>query len=574
VFYYRTENVFNPATVKARYPKYQDDYLLYLDFFPQLNSMKIETAVEIINTRKTIYEINQATFDDDLKYAKGEFVFIIDRSGSMRRENRIDNLRNALRLFLRKLPQDSYFNIISFGSDYQFYADESLKYNAKNRDKAIDWTYRISANYGGTNILDPVIAITEISLIPNYPRIVIFLTDGDVENPNQVISRVYEYRDKMRFCSVGIGSGISNYLIETVGKAGGCTSEFVSDDQDVGNKTIHILQSAISQNIENATLQTTCYDERNTVVHREETSTRYILKNEKFSKFVYLSSIKNLNRCDCQIKYVNNFNSQFYQKTITVTQFSSSKVTETWHAVGYHQKIQELTFESKSTQTKKKTEVAQIKKEVVNYSTKYQVLAEYTTLVSVEKVKVPEITNQETPSPEDENQEAGGNEEVPTNQNPNSTDENTNNNENTEATTGNGNNNNQQETNTGNQNTETSTQETRISTAIVASIVYNQGDVIPPKPAIEAPKPTQSTTDTTPQSSTIDITPQNSTIETPTPQNSTIDTPDPTETETTDTNEDNNGILSVPANRKNEANFTPTLIIPYIVTLIISILMF
>lgn len=67
--------------------------------------------------------------DSDIKNSEGEFIFIIDRSGSMQGE-RIQNLKKALKHFLEILPTNSYFNIFSFGSEYEKMFPESVAYNS------------------------------------------------------------------------------------------------------------------------------------------------------------------------------------------------------------------------------------------------------------------------------------------------------------------------------------------------------------------------------------------------------------------------------------------------------------
>ena len=46
---------------------------------------------------------------------RAEYIFVVDRSGSMGGE-RIESARKALQEFLANLPDDCFFNIVSFGS--------------------------------------------------------------------------------------------------------------------------------------------------------------------------------------------------------------------------------------------------------------------------------------------------------------------------------------------------------------------------------------------------------------------------------------------------------------------------
>lgn len=53
--------------------------------------------------------------EDDLE-GVGEFIFLVDRSGSMWSGNRMQLARDAAIFFVKSLPINSRFNIISYGT--------------------------------------------------------------------------------------------------------------------------------------------------------------------------------------------------------------------------------------------------------------------------------------------------------------------------------------------------------------------------------------------------------------------------------------------------------------------------
>ena len=87
--------------------------------------------------------------DDDSEVASGEFIFIIDRSGSMG-GSRINLAVEALMLFIRSLPPDSLFNVVSFGSSYKLLFKKNKKYDDNTMQQALSEIELFDADFGGT----------------------------------------------------------------------------------------------------------------------------------------------------------------------------------------------------------------------------------------------------------------------------------------------------------------------------------------------------------------------------------------------------------------------------------------
>jgi uncharacterized protein with von Willebrand factor type A (vWA) domain len=80
--------------------------------------------------------------------ATSEFIFLLDRSGSMS-GTKINSAVNVLQLFVRSLPKTCKFNIIGFGDRFQKLFPTSLEYNEKNFQEAVYHIATIKADLGG-----------------------------------------------------------------------------------------------------------------------------------------------------------------------------------------------------------------------------------------------------------------------------------------------------------------------------------------------------------------------------------------------------------------------------------------
>ena len=70
-------------------------------------------------------------FKPEKSYAiNTELIFVVDCSGSMSAESRIDDARSAMQIFLRSIPEGAYFNFFKFGSRYESLFPQSQLYSA------------------------------------------------------------------------------------------------------------------------------------------------------------------------------------------------------------------------------------------------------------------------------------------------------------------------------------------------------------------------------------------------------------------------------------------------------------
>lgn len=89
---------------------------------------------------------------------KGEFIFMIDRSGSMYGEKLLNTKKSILNI-LKSLPINSYFNIYCFGSSFSKIFTKSVEFNLKNLNLAITELLLFEADMGGTSLFEPLLDI-------------------------------------------------------------------------------------------------------------------------------------------------------------------------------------------------------------------------------------------------------------------------------------------------------------------------------------------------------------------------------------------------------------------------------
>jgi Vault protein inter-alpha-trypsin domain/Hint module/von Willebrand factor type A domain len=161
-----------------------------------------------------------------------EFIFILDRSGSM--SDKIVQLRKAMRIILDELHPDARFNLIGFGGTFAYlFADGSkLVSNQNAYARAVTYIDSFNADLGGTEMLAPIKAVLTSSPISTHQRIIFLITDGQVSNDAEVINFVGDNLGSSRVFTLGLGASAGRTLLNGIARNGAGTSDYVNGDKD------------------------------------------------------------------------------------------------------------------------------------------------------------------------------------------------------------------------------------------------------------------------------------------------------------------------------------------------------
>lgn len=179
--------------------------------------------------------------DDDPQPAPREFVFVLDRSGSMVGEP-IAQARNALRACLRALgPQDA-FRILLFDNQLEWFRPEPSTVTQAELDAADAYLAAVDGR-GGTEIIQAIEAALTASALPGRMRYIVFLTDGAVSAEDRAIEQVRGLIGGARLFTFGIGPSVNRALLSRMAQIGRGRAAFLQLDEDIEGAIIRFQDS-------------------------------------------------------------------------------------------------------------------------------------------------------------------------------------------------------------------------------------------------------------------------------------------------------------------------------------------
>ena len=171
-----------------------------------------------------------------------EVIFIIDSSGSMMGSS-MDQATKALVQTINRLKPTDRFNIIDFDDEFETLFDTAIPAIDMNKRHGIRFSKYLAAS-GGTEPLEAIkFALSSRDEdSQKYLRQVVFLTDGQVGNEEELFRTVQQNIDDDRFFTIGIGSAPNDYLMTKMAEIGKGTFTYIGDIDEVEVKMSELFQ--------------------------------------------------------------------------------------------------------------------------------------------------------------------------------------------------------------------------------------------------------------------------------------------------------------------------------------------
>jgi Ca-activated chloride channel homolog len=174
-----------------------------------------------------------ALVDAEQQVRSREVVFVIDNSGSMAGTS-IVQAKASLLYGLEHLKPADRFNVIRFDSTMDELFPDTVPADSVHLEEAKRFVSALQAD-GGTEMVPPMkAALTDKrGADPSYLRQVIFLTDGEIGNEQELFDTIVAMRGRSRLYMVGIGSAPNTFLMTHASEIGRGTYTHIGSVEQV-----------------------------------------------------------------------------------------------------------------------------------------------------------------------------------------------------------------------------------------------------------------------------------------------------------------------------------------------------
>lgn len=216
--------------------KQDKDFLLYVGRSPDA------VGFSLVSTRPAgedgtfmaVFAPRQQAGQDEI--VPKDVVYVIDLSGSMNDDGKIDQARRALKQGVALLRNGDRFNLVGFSTSINPFKQVLIEANAASRAEAAAWIDGLVAG-GGTNI-EAGLEASLTGLAGSRLPLVVFVTDGrptvGERNVEALLKKAQGWNtSRARIFTFGVGNDLDVGLLDRLAEGTNGTRDYVSPGEDL-----------------------------------------------------------------------------------------------------------------------------------------------------------------------------------------------------------------------------------------------------------------------------------------------------------------------------------------------------
>jgi Ca-activated chloride channel family protein len=166
-----------------------------------------------------------------------DIVFVLDTSGSMADEGKMEKARSALLFGIRNLREGDRFNVINFAGEEHLMESRMIAANSQGKTRGEEFIKNLAPT-GGTNINDALKAALRQFERGDRPKMLVFMTDGlptvGESNVDKIIQNAREIKvEDLRLFTLGVGYDVNTRLLDRLAAENSGTAEYVEPKEDL-----------------------------------------------------------------------------------------------------------------------------------------------------------------------------------------------------------------------------------------------------------------------------------------------------------------------------------------------------
>jgi Ca-activated chloride channel family protein len=181
--------------------------------------------------------ISPKTEWSEKEYTAKDVVFVVDTSGSMGEDDKMEKARSALLYGIGILRPQDRFNVVSFAGEEHLMEAGLINADEIGRKRGAEFVKSLRPS-GGTNINQTLLTSLRQFVAGDRPKLLIFLTDGlptvGETNVNRIIDNVHGTKNTdVRLFTFGVGHNVNTALLDKLASDNGGVADYVEPKEDL-----------------------------------------------------------------------------------------------------------------------------------------------------------------------------------------------------------------------------------------------------------------------------------------------------------------------------------------------------